>query len=124
MRAFYLGYSNCDAVRRELSWTHYRLLLRVDKPEVRAFYEAKAVNSRWSTREPERQINYQERVEKHEPTTPHSNQIHSHEGPRLHGLYLRVPDECGDEPISVPSLADMLPVFPTSGSRWPKIRPD
>ena len=57
MRAFYLGYSNCDALRRELSWTHYRLLLRVEKTEARAFYEAEAVNSRWSTRELERQIN-------------------------------------------------------------------
>ena len=56
MRAFYLGYSNCDALRRELSWTHYRLLLRLEKPEARGFYEAEAVNSRWSTRELERQI--------------------------------------------------------------------
>jgi len=39
MRAFYLGFSNCDALRRELSWTHYRLLLRVEKPEARSFYE-------------------------------------------------------------------------------------
>jgi len=57
MRVFYLGFSNCDALRRELSWTHYRLLLRVEKPEARAFYEAETVNSRWSTRELERQIN-------------------------------------------------------------------
>jgi predicted nuclease of restriction endonuclease-like (RecB) superfamily len=47
MRAFYLGFSNCDALRRELSWTHYRLLLRIEKPVARAFYEAEAVNSRW-----------------------------------------------------------------------------
>ena len=46
-----------NALRSELSWTHYRLLLRVEKPEARAFYEAEAVNSRWSTRELERQIN-------------------------------------------------------------------
>jgi predicted nuclease of restriction endonuclease-like (RecB) superfamily len=56
MRAFYLGYPNFDAVRQELSWTHYRLLLRVDKPQARAFYEAEAVNARWSTRELERQM--------------------------------------------------------------------
>lgn len=56
MRAFFLGYQICDALRHELSWTHYRLLLRVEKPEARAFYEAEAVNSRWSTRELERQI--------------------------------------------------------------------
>jgi predicted nuclease of restriction endonuclease-like (RecB) superfamily len=56
MRAFYLTYPILDAVRQELSWTHYRILLRVDKPEARAFYEAEAVNARWSTRELERQV--------------------------------------------------------------------
>ena len=56
MRAFYLAYPIRDALRHELSWTHYRLLLRVEKPEARAFYEAEAVNARWSTRELERQI--------------------------------------------------------------------
>lgn len=40
-----------------LSWTHYRILLRVDKPEARAFYEIEATESNWSTRELERQIN-------------------------------------------------------------------
>ena len=33
MRSFYLSYPILDALRRELSWTHYRLLLRVEKPE-------------------------------------------------------------------------------------------
>lgn len=40
-----------------LSWTHYRALLRVDKPEVRAFYEIEATGNVWSARELERQIN-------------------------------------------------------------------
>ena len=40
-----------------LSWTHYRTLLRVDKSEVRAFYEIETLNNNWSTRELERQIN-------------------------------------------------------------------
>jgi hypothetical protein len=57
MRAFFLTYPIRDALRRELSWTHYCLLLRVDSPEARAFYEAEAINARWSTRELERQIN-------------------------------------------------------------------
>jgi hypothetical protein len=56
MRAFFLAYPKIDAVRRQLTWTHYRLLLRVDNPNARAFYEAEAVNARWSTREMERQI--------------------------------------------------------------------
>ena len=56
MRAFFLVYPKIDALRRELTWTHYRLLLRVEKPEAWAFYEAEAVQARWSTRELERQI--------------------------------------------------------------------
>lgn len=56
MRAFYLAYPKLDALRRELSWTHYRILLRVERTEARSFYEAEAVNARWSTRELERQI--------------------------------------------------------------------
>jgi hypothetical protein len=35
MRAFYLAYPKCDALRHELSWTYYRILLRVEKPEAR-----------------------------------------------------------------------------------------
>ncbi len=56
MKAFYLAYKKVDALRRELSWTHYRLLLRVEKPDARSFYEIETINARWSTRELERQI--------------------------------------------------------------------
>ena len=55
MRLFYQAYPILDAVRRELSWTHYRILMRVDKPEARAFYEAECVANNWSARELERQ---------------------------------------------------------------------
>lgn len=57
IRSFYLAYPKVNALRSELTWTHYRILLRVDTPEARAFYETEAVNARWSTRELERQIN-------------------------------------------------------------------
>jgi predicted nuclease of restriction endonuclease-like (RecB) superfamily len=40
-----------------LSWTHYRTLLRVDKPGARAFYEIEALKNNWAARELERQIN-------------------------------------------------------------------
>lgn len=39
-----------------LSWTHYRILLRGDKSEARAFYEIEALKNNWSSRELERQI--------------------------------------------------------------------
>ena len=44
-------------LRTELSWTHYRLLLKLEKDEARLFYMNEAANSNWSTRELERQIN-------------------------------------------------------------------
>jgi len=33
MRLFYQAFPNCDALRHELSWTHYRILLRVEDPK-------------------------------------------------------------------------------------------
>lgn len=44
-------------LRPELSWTHYRLLLKLEKEEARNFYMNEAVNSNWSSRELERQMN-------------------------------------------------------------------
>jgi predicted nuclease of restriction endonuclease-like (RecB) superfamily len=40
-----------------LSWTHYRRLMRVESEHARSFYEIEAIRSRWSSRELERQIN-------------------------------------------------------------------
>jgi predicted nuclease of restriction endonuclease-like (RecB) superfamily len=39
-----------------LSWTHYRLLVSVERAEARAFYEIEAARESWSVRELERQI--------------------------------------------------------------------
>ena len=33
MRLFYGAFPNCDALRHELSWTHYRTLLHLDDPQ-------------------------------------------------------------------------------------------
>ena len=55
MRAFYQAFPIRDAVRRELSWTHYRLLLRVDSAEARQWYVQEAAAQNWSTRALERQ---------------------------------------------------------------------
>ncbi|MDQ3750030.1 MAG: DUF1016 N-terminal domain-containing protein [Acidobacteriota bacterium] len=58
MRNFYLKFPNfLDAARRELSWTHSRLLLKVESDAAREFYEIETVAGNWSTRELERQIN-------------------------------------------------------------------
>ena len=64
MRSFYLAFPILDAVRRELMWTHYRLLLRVERQDVRQFYLDECIAANWSTRQLERQINsfYYERL--------------------------------------------------------------
>jgi predicted nuclease of restriction endonuclease-like (RecB) superfamily len=40
-----------------LSWSHYRALMRVTDADARRFYEAEAVHANWSRRDLERQIN-------------------------------------------------------------------
>jgi len=57
MKQFYFLFPKVHALRGELSWTHYRLLLKVQNEKARQFYEAETVNSNWSSRELERQIN-------------------------------------------------------------------
>lgn len=56
MRGFFLAFPIRDALRRELSWTHYRLLLRIDNNEARQWYVNEAVAQNWSSRTLERQI--------------------------------------------------------------------
>ena len=56
MRLFYHAFPNCDALRHELSWTHYRLLQRVDSTEARLWYMREAAEQNWSSRMLERQI--------------------------------------------------------------------
>jgi predicted nuclease of restriction endonuclease-like (RecB) superfamily len=58
------GYTACSQLLQappegfhpELSWSHYRILMRVPQLEARAFYEVEAAKSRWVVRELERQI--------------------------------------------------------------------
>jgi len=56
MRQFYLAYPILNAVRTELTWTHFRSLMRLPD-EQRAFYERVAAGGRWSSRELDKQIN-------------------------------------------------------------------
>ncbi|MBS4456301.1 PDDEXK nuclease domain-containing protein [Tuanshanicoccus lijuaniae] len=57
MRQFYLTFPNGYALRSELSWTHYRSLMRVENDTARNFYLEEAIKSNWSTRQLDRQIN-------------------------------------------------------------------
>ncbi len=57
MRQFYLAFPKSHALRDQLSWTHYRLLLKIEREDARNFYMLEAVDNNWSTRELERQLN-------------------------------------------------------------------
>jgi asparagine N-glycosylation enzyme membrane subunit Stt3 len=70
MRKFYLTYKDrikpdeksATLLRKsekifKLSWSHYLLLLKIDNPDERNFYEIEAATNNWSYRELERQYN-------------------------------------------------------------------
>jgi predicted nuclease of restriction endonuclease-like (RecB) superfamily len=66
-RQFYLAFQSEEipyALRRELTWTHYRLIMRVENPTSRKYYMTEAADQNWSTRQLERNINslYRERL--------------------------------------------------------------
>ena len=56
MRAFYILFPNRHAVRGELSWTHYRLLLSLNDKNAMNFYIKETIEGNWSTRQLEREI--------------------------------------------------------------------
>ncbi len=64
MRQFYEVFPIRDALRLELSWTHYRRLLRIENKQARAWYLQEAFQQGWSSRALDRQINslYYERL--------------------------------------------------------------
>jgi len=58
-RKFYLTYPDAEksyALRSFLSWTHHRLIMRVESPAARDYYITHAEQESWSTRTLERQI--------------------------------------------------------------------
>ena len=64
MRQFYLCFPIRDSMRRELSWTHYRALIRIENPQARDWYATEAVKQGWSVRALDQQITtlYYERL--------------------------------------------------------------
>jgi predicted nuclease of restriction endonuclease-like (RecB) superfamily len=51
-------------LRKELTWTHYRLIIRLENPKAQLYYMHEAADNNWSTRVLERNINtfYYERI--------------------------------------------------------------
>lgn len=72
MRNFFLSFPKRNTLCTELSWSHYRTLLRVESEQARQWYMNEAVEQNWSVRALERQIGklYYERL----LTTQHKSQ--------------------------------------------------
>jgi len=56
-RQFYRTYPIATALRTQLNWYQYRLLIQINDKDKREYYELEANNNNWTGRELERQIN-------------------------------------------------------------------
>ena len=75
MRQFFLMFPKFYALRRELSWTHYRILMRVESDDARYYYFNECADAKWSTRILQRQIDtqfYERLVRNHSPAAAKS----------------------------------------------------
>jgi len=79
MKAFYKAFSIWNALRTELSWTHYRLLSRIDSEPKRNYYLNEAIHANLNSRQLQRAINSlaYERVVKHLPENTQTPSIHN-----------------------------------------------
>ena len=59
MRSFYLAFPIWNTLCSELSWSHYRILMRVVDAKAREWYEKECVACGWSVRELDRQVSTQ-----------------------------------------------------------------
>jgi predicted nuclease of restriction endonuclease-like (RecB) superfamily len=56
-RQFFQTYPIVNALRSQLSWMQYRLLIQINDKDKREYYEYESLNNAWAGRELERQIN-------------------------------------------------------------------
>jgi predicted nuclease of restriction endonuclease-like (RecB) superfamily len=56
-RQFYRVFPIASALRTQLNWTQYKLLISIDDEHKREYYIAESVKNNWSARQMERQIN-------------------------------------------------------------------
>ncbi len=57
MRQFYRAFPITNALRSQLNWTQYRMLIRIEDEDKRTFYIAESIKNHWTSRQLERQIN-------------------------------------------------------------------
>ncbi len=59
IRQFYNCFPIRDALRPELTWTHYRLIIRIEDETARQYYITESITQHWSTRKLDRNISTQ-----------------------------------------------------------------
>jgi len=86
IRQFYLVFPIRDTLRPELSWSHYRLLIRVTNKNTRNYYLNEAANENWSYRTLERNTStlYYERLLSSQVKQPVINEMKEHTGMLQH----------------------------------------
>ena len=57
MRRFFMAFQKGQTLSDQLTWSHFILLLKVEKEEARNFYMIETVENNWASRELDRQIN-------------------------------------------------------------------
>ncbi len=64
IKKFYAMFPNANTLCSHLTWSHYRLLLKVENEAARTWYMNEAIASAWSSRQLDRQIStlYYERI--------------------------------------------------------------
>jgi predicted nuclease of restriction endonuclease-like (RecB) superfamily len=79
MRKFYLSFPILDTLRQELSWSHYRLLSRLDTVQKREYYIQESIQNNLNSRQLQRAINTLsfERVVKHQIENTETHSIHN-----------------------------------------------
>jgi predicted nuclease of restriction endonuclease-like (RecB) superfamily len=79
MRKFYLSFPILDTLRQELSWSHYRLLSRLDTVQKREYYIQESIQNNLNSRQLQRAINTLsfERVVKHQTENTETHSIHN-----------------------------------------------
>jgi predicted nuclease of restriction endonuclease-like (RecB) superfamily len=113
MRAFYSAFPIWNALRTELSWTHYRLISRLESEHKRQYYLSESLASNWNSRELQRQINSMafERVVKHLPSNEKASIQHLIKDPYIFE-FLGLPTEAKNTEYAIETaIIDHLQKF-------------
>ncbi len=119
---FYRVYPIVHALRAQLTWTHYNILVRIADKKKRSFYEAQSIQKGWSYRKLERQIKaelYERTVKEGKLVTPASKALEPVEPEEVfkdvyHFDFLEIGEHHGEEELKkalLDKLSDFLREF-------------